>query len=67
MSAVVDALEPLLALDDCTVGPFVYVAPPETVTNGDEAAVGKGGSGRRGGRRRSSGEGAAAAVVRPEE
>jgi serine/threonine protein kinase len=67
MSAVVDALEPLLALDDCIVGPFVYVAPPETVTNGDEAAVGKGGSGRRGGRRRSSGEGAAAAVVRPEE
>ncbi|CAD6202345.1 unnamed protein product [Miscanthus lutarioriparius] len=66
MSAVVDALEPLLALDDCIVGPFVYVAPPETITNGDEAAVGKGGSGRRGGRRRSSGEGAAA-VVRPEE
>ncbi|XP_066399490.1 serine/threonine-protein kinase RIPK-like [Miscanthus floridulus] len=68
MSAVVDALEPLLALDGCIVGPFVYVAPPETTaTNGDEAAVGKGGSGRRGGRRRSSGEGAAAAVVRPEE
>ena len=68
MSAVVDALEPLLALDGCIVGPFVYVAPPETTaTNGDEAAVGKGrGSGRRGGRRRSSGEGAAA-VVRPEE
>ncbi|XP_021320962.1 serine/threonine-protein kinase RIPK-like [Sorghum bicolor] len=69
MSAVVDALEPLLALDDCgIVGPFVYVAPPETVTKGDEAAVGnKRGSGRRGGRRRSSGEGGAAAVVRPEE
>uniref|UniRef100_A0A0A9GF80 Protein kinase domain-containing protein n=1 Tax=Arundo donax TaxID=35708 RepID=A0A0A9GF80_ARUDO len=62
MSAVVEALEPLLALDDCLVGPFVYIAPPD---NGDD---GKGGGSGRRGRRRSS-EGAAeppAAVVRPE-
>ncbi|KAL6867224.1 hypothetical protein ACP4OV_015248 [Aristida adscensionis] len=47
MSAVVDALEPLLALDDALVGPFVYVAPPEPADAGA-------GSGRRG-RRRSEG------------
>lgn len=29
MSAVVEALESLLALDDGTVEPFVYTAPPE--------------------------------------
>jgi len=29
MSAVVDALESLLALDDAVVEPFVYTAPPE--------------------------------------
>ena len=65
MSAVVEALEPLLALDDCLVGPFVYVAPPEENNNngGDGAAGGKGGSGGRG--RRKSRDGAAA-VVRPE-
>ncbi|XP_062216584.1 serine/threonine-protein kinase RIPK-like isoform X1 [Phragmites australis] len=60
MSAVVEALEPLLALDDCLVGPFVYIAPPDD--NGDEGKVGS--AGRRGRRRRS--EGSAAAVVRPE-
>ncbi|CAL4912882.1 unnamed protein product [Urochloa decumbens] len=64
MSAVVDALEPLLALDDCLVGPFVYIAPPEdTSNNGGDGGAGKGGSGRRG--RRKSSDGAAAAVVRP--
>ncbi|CAN6302075.1 unnamed protein product [Urochloa humidicola] len=61
MSAVVEALEPLLALDDCLVGPFVYIAPPEdTSSNGGSA--GKGDSGRRG-RRKSSDGGAAAGVV----
>ncbi|XP_062210081.1 serine/threonine-protein kinase RIPK-like isoform X1 [Phragmites australis] len=59
MSAVVEALEPLLALDDGIVGPFVYVVPPD---DGDE---GKGGSGRRG-RRRSEGAAEPAAAVRPE-
>nr|CAB3501840.1 unnamed protein product [Digitaria exilis] len=63
MSAVVEALEPLLALDDCLVGPFVYVAPPEEDKDGD--AGNKGGSSGRRGRRRSR-DGAAAAVVRPE-
>ncbi|KAJ1298539.1 hypothetical protein BS78_01G461200 [Paspalum vaginatum] len=47
MSAVVDALEPLPALDDCLVGTFVYVAPPE-------AADEKPGGGRRGRRRSAS-------------
>ncbi|CAL4921063.1 unnamed protein product [Urochloa decumbens] len=62
MSAVVDALEPLLALDDCLVGPFVYIAPPEdTSNNGGDGGAGKGGSGRRG--RRKSSDGAAAAGV----
>lgn len=74
VSAVVEALEPLLALDDCLVGPFVYVAPPETTTttttaNGDEALASSnnkqgGGSGRRG-RRRSSGEGAGSTPAEP--
>ncbi|CAN6285487.1 unnamed protein product [Urochloa humidicola] len=65
MSAVVEALEPLLALDDCLVGPFVYIAPPEdTSSNGSGGAAGKGDSGRRG--RRKSSDGGAAAVVRPE-
>ncbi|CAL4937861.1 unnamed protein product [Urochloa decumbens] len=66
MSAVVDALEPLLALDDCLVGPFVYIAPPEDTSSngGGGGAAGKGDSGRRG--RRKSSDGAAAAVVRPE-
>ncbi|KAG2543046.1 serine/threonine-protein kinase RIPK-like isoform X1 [Panicum virgatum] len=63
MSAVVEALEPLLALDDCLVGPFVYVAPPEENSNDGDAAAGKGGSGGRGRRKSSDG---AAAVVRPE-
>ncbi|CAN6290482.1 unnamed protein product [Urochloa humidicola] len=65
MSAVVDALEPLLALDDCLVGPFVYIAPPEDTSNNGGGAAGKGDSGRRRGRRKSS-DGGAAAVVRPE-
>ncbi|RLN17224.1 serine/threonine-protein kinase [Panicum miliaceum] len=64
MSAVVEALEPLLALDDCLVGPFVYVAPPEDSNNNDgDGAAGKGGSRGRGRRKSSDG---AAAVVRPE-
>ncbi|CAL4929371.1 unnamed protein product [Urochloa decumbens] len=64
MSAVVEALEPLLALDDCLVGPFVYIAPPEDTSSngGGGGAAGKGDSGRRG--RRKSSDGAAAAVVR---
>lgn len=58
MSAVVEALEPLLALDDdCLVGTFVYVAPPD-----DVAANGDGSSKRRAGRRRSDGAAAAAAA-----
>ncbi|RLN38678.1 serine/threonine-protein kinase [Panicum miliaceum] len=63
MSAVVEALEPLLALDDCLVGPFVYVAPPEEKNNNDgDGAAGKRGSGGRG--RRTSSDGAAAGVAR---
>jgi serine/threonine protein kinase len=58
MSAVVDALEPLLALDDCPVGPFVYIAPPEDNSNNDD----KGSSGRRGRRKTSDGSAAAAAA-----
>ncbi|KAL5210764.1 hypothetical protein ABZP36_006387 [Zizania latifolia] len=67
MSAVVEALEPLLALDDDgLVGTFVYVAPPD---DGDSSGSG---SRRRAGRRRSETESpadesaAAAAVVQPE-
>jgi hypothetical protein len=64
MSAVVEALEPLLALDDCLVGPFVYVAPPEDSNNNDgDGAAGKRGTRGRGRRKSSDG---AAAVVRPE-
>jgi hypothetical protein len=59
MSAVVEALEPLLALDDdCLVGTFVYVAPPD-----DVAANGDGSSKRRAGRRRSDGAAAGAAAA----
>uniref|UniRef100_A0A0D9Z2X4 non-specific serine/threonine protein kinase n=1 Tax=Oryza glumipatula TaxID=40148 RepID=A0A0D9Z2X4_9ORYZ len=62
MSAVVEALEPLLALDDdCLVGTFVYVAPPD-----DVAANGDGSSKRRAGRRRSDGAAAAADGVQRE-
>ncbi|KQK23335.1 serine/threonine-protein kinase RIPK [Brachypodium distachyon] len=61
MSAVVEALEPLLALeDDGLVGPFVYVAPPDNGTGGRE-------EGRRrrrsGAERRRSQDAAAVAVV----
>uniref|UniRef100_A0A0D9VQ80 non-specific serine/threonine protein kinase n=1 Tax=Leersia perrieri TaxID=77586 RepID=A0A0D9VQ80_9ORYZ len=53
MSAVVEALEPLLALDDdCLVGTFVYVAPPEV--DGDSGSS-SGSSRRRAGRSRSEG------------
>ncbi|KAF0891337.1 hypothetical protein E2562_009498 [Oryza meyeriana var. granulata] len=52
MSAVVEALEPLLALDDdCLVGTFVYVAPPDV--DGDSSSGS--GSRRRAARRRSEG------------
>jgi serine/threonine protein kinase len=37
MSAVVEALEPLQELDDCLVGPFVYVVPPD---DGDQGSKG---------------------------
>ncbi|KAL6660214.1 hypothetical protein ACP70R_002336 [Stipagrostis hirtigluma subsp. patula] len=59
MSAVVEALEPLLALDDGLVGTFVYVAPPDNADGGRE------GSGRRG-RRRSEGAAEPAAGAPPE-
>ncbi|KAL5218310.1 hypothetical protein ABZP36_018994 [Zizania latifolia] len=64
MSAVVEALEPLLALDDDgLVGTFVYVAPPDDGDNDSR---------RRAGRRRSQSSadqsaGAAAAAVVPRE
>ncbi|TVU48205.1 hypothetical protein EJB05_07833, partial [Eragrostis curvula] len=64
MSAVVEALEPLLALDDGIVGPFVYVAPPED-DGEQQGKQGGGSSGRRRSRRRKS-EGAAAAAAEPE-
>ncbi|KAK3150651.1 hypothetical protein QOZ80_3AG0235930 [Eleusine coracana subsp. coracana] len=58
MSAVVEALEPLLELDDGIMdGPFVYVAPPDD--SSDQGGKG-GSSGGRRGRRKSSSEGAAA-------
>lgn len=64
MSAVVDALEPLLALDDGIVGPFVYVAPPEN--DGSDSSSSREGSRRRAGRRRSEGAAVSAAVVHRE-
>ncbi|KAL6649323.1 hypothetical protein ACP70R_013547 [Stipagrostis hirtigluma subsp. patula] len=62
MSAVVEALEPLLALDDGLVGTFVYVAPPD---NADGGGGGREGSGRRG-RRRSEGAAEPAVGAPPE-
>ncbi|KAM0867296.1 hypothetical protein ACQ4PT_042063 [Festuca glaucescens] len=60
MSAVVDALEPLLALeDDGLVGPFVYVAPPDNGGNDGR----EGGHTRRAGRRRSQDAADSVAVV----
>jgi serine/threonine protein kinase len=60
MSAVVDALEPLLALeDDSLVGPFVYVAPPDNGGNDGR----EGGHTRRAGRRRSQDAADSVAVV----
>ncbi|CAM0871582.1 unnamed protein product [Alopecurus aequalis] len=51
MSAVVEALEPLLALEeDGLAGPFVYVAPPDTAGNDNKER----GHTRRAGRRKSS-------------
>ncbi|GJN30456.1 hypothetical protein PR202_gb18764 [Eleusine coracana subsp. coracana] len=65
MSAVVEALEPLLELDEGIMdGPFVYVAPPD---DGSEQGGKGSSSGGRRGRRKSSSEGEPeAAVVRAE-
>jgi serine/threonine protein kinase len=52
-SAVVEALEPLLELDDGLVGPLVYVAPPDDADHA--GSKGGGSSGGRRGRRKSGG------------
>ena len=60
MSAVVDVLEPLLALeDDALAGPFVYVAPPE---NGGKDNKERGHT-RRAGRRKSEDKGTVESVA----
>ncbi|XP_037426323.1 serine/threonine-protein kinase RIPK-like [Triticum dicoccoides] len=62
MSAVVSALEPLLALEeDSLAGPFVYVAPPDNGSSGGGSREGR--HRRRAGRRESGDVAESVAVV----